>query len=518
MHRRSHTILAALLSIAIVVALPVSAIGMVADIKGTVYDADTLNPLQDVRVRAWRASDAWNGNLSSSVGETLTAADGTYVLPSMPDEGIVYAYIDETGNYRDVTAANRGLPPEEAFSWRAIASTATIDAYLQDLQSLVANRTHRLGGANRYQTAIEISANNFFESDWAIIASGASFPDALAAAPLAGVLQAPVLLTPRNHLPTGLIAELARLKVTNIVVIGGTGAVGDAVWNELGSISPSSMNRIAGADRYETAAMVALEVALMNQDDGLQPRATFVCRGDAFPDALAASPFAYTQRIPILLTRSTALPISSAGAWFKLSALNDTAYVVGGTGAVDNIVIQDLADTSATEEVKWLRFAGPDRYATAVDLVTAWSDVYDMISLATGQSFPDALAGGAATGYSYGALLLTPGNSLSGDASSVLQSTGPYVMELQAYGGSGALSDSTLSAANSAMGTDIYDIDDPDNRIRVTGATSVPAGTVFSQGVWPSARIEMRARQRPAGAQAFVDGPDRPLMTVNAAR
>ena len=285
MHRRTRATLSLALVVAVAITLPVSALGMVANIQGTVYDAVTSSPLKDVRVRAWKSSDAWNGDLSSPIGETLTAADGTYLLPSMPDEGIVYAFIDETGTYRDVTAFDRGLPPDEAFAWRAIEPTATIDAYLQDFHTLIANRTRRLGGSTRYQTALEISANNFYMSDWVIVASGQSFPDALAAAPLAGALRAPVLLTPHDNLPTGLIAEINRLGARNILVIGGSGAVGDTVWNALGNnIAPTSMRRIAGADRYATAALVALEVAQMNENEGLQPRVTFVCRGDAFLD------------------------------------------------------------------------------------------------------------------------------------------------------------------------------------------------------------------------------------------
>ena len=521
MHRRSRAIFSLFVAVVTIAALPLSALGVPADVVGTVRNGFTGVALPDIRVRVWIADDAWNGDLDSPVGETLTAANGTYLLPSMPDEYLVYAFIDETSTFRDVTAENRGFPPEDAFGYMALVDTITIDADLMPLETVVDERTYRIGGATRYQTAINISEANFAKADTVIIASGASFPDALAAAPLAGALDAPVLLTPRNHLPAGLAQEIIRLQATNVIIIGGSGAVSEVVEAELAGIGLASLDRLAGADRYATASLVAQTVATMNQLDGLAPRVAFICRGDAFPDALAASPLAYRHRIPILLTRSTTLPSATALAWSVLSANNDFAYVIGGEGAVREDVLQQFAESSATGQIRYRRFAGSNRYATAADLVMGWMPSYDTLGLATGQSFPDALAGGAATGYWSGALLLTPSNSLATSTTAALQQIGPHVMDMQAYGGTGALSDATVNAADTALGTKIYDIDAPDNRVQVTGSAQIDVGSVFEQSVWPFSARTQQVQRRSVddtddSAIRMIHTPSGPMTTIEA--
>jgi len=87
-----------------------------------------------------------------------------------------------------------------------------------------AGATGRISGSDRFQTALKIS-QTFGESDTVYITTGLDFPDALAAAPLAGSLAAPVLLTPTDRLPIGLLDELERLNPTSVVIIGGNAAV-----------------------------------------------------------------------------------------------------------------------------------------------------------------------------------------------------------------------------------------------------------------------------------------------------
>ncbi|NLG11159.1 MAG: hypothetical protein GX562_06485, partial [Coriobacteriaceae bacterium] len=68
-----------------------------------------------------------------------------------------------------------------------------------------------LSGDNRYHTSTLISFRTFISSSDIIIATGADFPDALAASGLAGLLDAPVLLTAPDYLPEVIAAEITRL-------------------------------------------------------------------------------------------------------------------------------------------------------------------------------------------------------------------------------------------------------------------------------------------------------------------
>jgi putative cell wall-binding protein len=65
------------------------------------------------------------------------------------------------------------------------------------------------------------------------VATGATFPDALAGGPIGGHLGGPVLLTTRDSLPKETIRELGRLAPAKIVVLGGSQAVSTAVAKRL---------------------------------------------------------------------------------------------------------------------------------------------------------------------------------------------------------------------------------------------------------------------------------------------
>ena len=84
----------------------------------------------------------------------------------------------------------------------------------------------RLSGASRYETAVAVSQRHAPGVAVAYVASGADFPDALAAASAAALDQGPLLLTNPGYLPDVVVDELDRLKPARIKLIGGLGAVG----------------------------------------------------------------------------------------------------------------------------------------------------------------------------------------------------------------------------------------------------------------------------------------------------
>ena len=81
--------------------------------------------------------------------------------------------------------------------------TALIGAAVIPASSVEANSTNviRLAGDTRYDTMSRIiQAEVPGTSEYVVVASGDNFPDALAAAPLAGALKAPIVLTSGNVL------------------------------------------------------------------------------------------------------------------------------------------------------------------------------------------------------------------------------------------------------------------------------------------------------------------------------
>jgi len=195
--------------------------------------------------------------------------------------------------------------------------------------------TTRIAGANRYETAIEISKHAFGngEPPVVVIATGADFPDALAGAPLATALGGPVLLTRPGDLPQSVRSEIIRLDPAQILVLGGTAAVSSAVFDELTGLAPAT--RIAGADRYATAVEISQHLFAV-------AAAVYVAVGTNFPDALAGAAAAAAAGAPVLLTQTNDLPTAVRDEVVRLSP--DTVFVLGGLTVIGLVPEHRLAN------------------------------------------------------------------------------------------------------------------------------------------------------------------------------
>ena len=97
---------------------------------------------------------------------------------------------------------------------------------------------------------------------YAFIARGDNPIDALAAAPIAGRLNAPVLLTPATTLSDATRQGLLDRDPDVVIIAGGTAAVSDDVKAAIESLLPDAqVLRVAGTSRYTTAQELAALVA-----------------------------------------------------------------------------------------------------------------------------------------------------------------------------------------------------------------------------------------------------------------
>lgn len=152
----------------------------------------------------------------------------------------------------------------------------------------------RLGGLSRYETGNSIVQTVFRSATHAFIATGRTFPDALAASGAAGATSAPVILVDgmKSAVPAESVALLSKLGVREVTVVGGTGAVSSAIEAQLSR--KYATTRIGGASRYETAAKI--------NDAHFAPGAApvaFVATGLNFPDALAGAALAGRMKSPV---------------------------------------------------------------------------------------------------------------------------------------------------------------------------------------------------------------------------
>ncbi len=285
----------------------------------------------------------------------------------------------------------------------------------------------RIEGIDRYETANKISQDSYDRAKIAIIVNGHRFPDALTATVLADVKNAPLLLVDLDSIPEKTIAELKRLGVEKVIIVGGTSAVSQKVEDmlKLDHIT----ERIGGIDRYETAALVADRVTKLTGNKS----AVVIARGDDFPDALTISALAIKESTPILLVRPNSIPEFTKA---RLDAYNPSKITVAGlTAAVSaNVETQLKAYAPVT------RLGGQDRYETATVIAAYTYPTANRAIVASGEVFIDALAAGPLTN-DYGAPILLVGkNHVPQALKNYLAGEGSEIKRLTIIGGVNAIS------------------------------------------------------------------------------
>ncbi len=306
-----------------------------------------------------------------------------------------------------------------------------------------------IAGPDRYRTAIAASKKAFPNgASTVIVATGQNWPDALGGAALAGVKDGPVLLSLTEFLPSNVAAEIQRLGATDAYVLGGTGALSARVEQDLRDLG-LTVKRLGGADRYGTARLIAHEVVTL-QGSEYDGRA-FIGTGEAYADALAAGPAAAKMGWPIYLTQPDSIPDQT----LRHMVDNDVERVVvlGGTGAVSTDVKIRLNQTFGSSNVG--RLQGATRYETSIQVASWTVDhtplVWDGVAFATGNTFPDALAGGPMQAKLGSVLLLTPTDALPDYTRTFLIGKRDDIDELRYLGGLAAIRPSVRAEIASAL-------------------------------------------------------------------
>ncbi|MEA3502041.1 MAG: cell wall-binding repeat-containing protein [Actinomycetota bacterium] len=272
----------------------------------------------------------------------------------------------------------------------------------------------RIAGPDRFATAIEASREAFPDgADTAYVATGYNFPDALAGGPAAVKEGGPVLLSRVESLPSETLEELRRLSPSRIVILGGEEALMPRVAEDLASIG-AEVVRLAGRDRYDTAAMISA----MHFDPGVG--IAFVVSGRDFPDAVSGAPAAAQSGSPMLLTRADELPSYTRDELSRLQP--DKIVILGGPNMVGSAVEQELATYAGSGSVE--RLSGSNLYGTTA-AISRWAHPGGASTayLATSGTYVDALAG-VSVAIRDGAPILLVGDDLSADVAAELERLG----------------------------------------------------------------------------------------------
>ena len=273
-----------------------------------------------------------------------------------------------------------------------MAATPAVAVAATDTFSIA---TTRLGGIDRLETAAKVAQAGWTASDYAVLsaASDANLVDALTAAPLAKLKNAPILLTQGNELSAYAENELTRLGVKTVYVTSGTAVIKQPVLDKLASMGITVVP-LGGSDRFETAVNIA------KQFDN--PQKVVVATAWSNADALSISSIAAAHGMPILLTNAASVPGNVKSYIDGLSKLTHT-YVVGGTAVISDNVLKALPKAE--------RIAGANRYATNLEILKKFygSIKPGKVFVANGQNshLVDSLAGAPYAALTASPLLLT---------------------------------------------------------------------------------------------------------------
>ena len=180
---------------------------------------------------------------------------------------------------------------------------AVSDGVLGQLEEATGISPERIGGSDRYDTSLKVAQRFFTSAKFAVVATGATFADALTASGVAGAKSGPVVLVngKAQSTPGSVVNALSDLGVSNVLVAGGTGAVSAGIVKQLGG--KFSVTRKGGSDRYATAA--AINTAYFPKGSVSQ---AFVATGTNFPDALSGAAMAGRMGSPLYTTTATCMP------------------------------------------------------------------------------------------------------------------------------------------------------------------------------------------------------------------
>ncbi len=419
-------------------------------IGGTVRSRDGSAGLEGVKVTAWGLDPGDPDFRAYRAHSASSAPDGSYAIDHLEPGEYWLTFEDPSGRHAPMSYPAGPFAPAVGDRVRVEASPAPharADASLLTTAAWEAQRAARIAGADRYATALAISRSSHAQAGTVVLTSGEGFADALSASALAGAYGAPLLLTRPTSLPAGLTGELERLKTRRLVVVGGERAVSAALAAALAGRG-LEVTRVAGADRYDTSAAVYRHLNAAPGLPVMSPK-PFVARGDRFPDALAAAPLAYGDIRPILLVKPSEAPSSVVGVVSDFAIGSVT--VLGGTAAVSDEVLRDLGWTGGPGGLTFERLHGADRYSTAVAIARSARPGRPFVAVASGQRFPDALAGGVLAGSRGGLMLLTPPSSLAPETGGFLAEGSGAIQQMRVFGGTMAVGSAAEAQARAAI-------------------------------------------------------------------
>ncbi len=312
-----------------------------------------------------------------------------------------FAVYDDKGvpvNYSLVTKNNRVRLPKGGVIVFLGSPNARFEVTYQDEVNASA-----LTGTDRYETSIKISQAGWENAENAVLINDSAIADALAATPFAYKKNAPILLTGSSQINEKTLAELKRLKVKNVYVVGGEASINEKSLDTIKS-NNISVSRISGSDRYQTSMNIAKELNNISNISKIS-----VVNGEkGLADAVSIGAVSAQNDMPIILTNENS-NITEINNLFKNKKI-DKSYVIGGEYTVSKNIESKLQNPQ--------RISGSTRNETNAKVIKEFykdSKIDNLYVAKNGMNKQDDLIDGLSVGVLAGKTkspVMLVGNSL----------------------------------------------------------------------------------------------------------
>lgn len=300
----------------------------IVESTGRLYGKDRYATAVEVSKNGWKKSDMAVIANGTAYADALVAAPlaANYNAPIL---------LTEAGKLTEATKTELkrlGVKTVYVVGGTSVISEATVKEMAKMGIDVV-----RLGGANRYETSLavatQIDRQKNVENIY--VAGGYAPADALTISSKAATDKTPIILVEAKKVPKKVLSWLKNQKLKSAYVIGGETVVKNSVMKDLNKITSQdiSKNRIGGADRYETNALVIEKLFAKEQKN------MYVTESMKLVDSLVVAPLAAKTGSPVIITNSN---LSDKQKSLADKMLVKKVVEVGGQ--VNKAAVQDLVN------------------------------------------------------------------------------------------------------------------------------------------------------------------------------
>ena len=241
-------------------------------------------------------------------------------------------------------------------------------------------------------------------------------------------------------------AEGHWLSVKDFLIYCESGTAGyyNAIRNNYDYRIVAPVKRIAGTNRYATAAAIS-------EENYTSAETVVLAYGLGYADALAGVPLANKMKAPLLLTNKDTVPAETINEIKRLGAKR--IIILGGTGVISDKAVNQLKSQLELTDNNFMRLADSSRYGTAVRIADYTNPDPSELFFVFANNSADALSvSSVAAGMKAPIIYLNTDGEIDAVTKAYLASVKGKVKNAYVIGGKGVISDNMMNKAAAALG------------------------------------------------------------------